>query len=153
MVLYLFYCGFVVVQLLSHIGLFATLWTVALQAPLSSTFSRSLLRFMSLSWWCYLTISSSAPHHHPFPFAFSLSQHQGLFFQHIFLPLILSVGFSRQEYWNGLPFPPPVNHVLSVLIMTCLSWVVLQGMAHIFIELWKPLFHNKAVIHEGEVVV
>ena len=19
----------------------------------------------------------------------------------------LSVGFSRQEYWNGLPFPPP----------------------------------------------
>ena len=20
---------------------------------------------------------------------------------------LLSVGFSRQEYWNGLPFPPP----------------------------------------------
>ena len=21
----------------------------------------------------------------------------------------LSVGFSRQEYWSGLPFPPPVD--------------------------------------------
>ena len=39
-------------QLLSHILLFATSWTVACQAP-------------------------------------------------------LSMGFSRQEYWSGLPFPPP----------------------------------------------
>ena len=23
--------------------------------------------------------------------------------------VLLSVGFSRQEYWNGLPFPPPGN--------------------------------------------
>ena len=38
--------------LLSHVQLFATLWTVACQAP-------------------------------------------------------LSMGFSRQEYWSGLPFPPP----------------------------------------------
>ena len=22
----------------------------------------------------------------------------------------LSMGFSRQEYWNGLPFPPPGDH-------------------------------------------
>ena len=43
-------CG--CVQLLSHIRLFATLWTVAHQAP-------------------------------------------------------LSMGFSRQEYWSGLPFPTP----------------------------------------------
>ena len=40
------------VCVLSHIQLFATLWTVAYQAP-------------------------------------------------------LSMGFSRQEYWSGLPFPPP----------------------------------------------
>ena len=39
-------------QLLSHVQLFVTLWTVACQAP-------------------------------------------------------LSMGFSRQEYWSGLPFPPP----------------------------------------------
>ena len=42
----------IVVQLLSHVQLFVTLWTVACQAP-------------------------------------------------------LSMGFSRQEYWNGLPFPSP----------------------------------------------
>ena len=27
----------------------------------------------------------------------------------------LFMGFSRQEYWGGLPFPSPVDHVLSEL--------------------------------------
>ena len=31
-----------------------------------------------------------------------------------------------------------------------LSWVTLLGMAHSFIELCKPLRHNKAVICEGD---
>ena len=35
-------------------------WTAACQAPLSFTISWSLLKFMSMSPWCYLTISSSA---------------------------------------------------------------------------------------------
>ena len=26
---------------------------------------------------------------------------------------ILFMGLSRQEYWYGLPFPPPVGHILS----------------------------------------
>ena len=48
---------------------------------------------------------------------------------------ILFTGFSRQEYWSGLPFPSPVNHVLSELsTMTHPSWVALHGMAHSFIE-------------------
>ena len=38
----------VVVQSLSHVQLFATPWTPAHQAPLSSTISQSLLRFMSI---------------------------------------------------------------------------------------------------------
>ena len=38
----------VVVQLLSHVQLFATPWTAAHQAPLSFTISWSLLRFMSI---------------------------------------------------------------------------------------------------------
>ena len=43
------------------------------------------------------------------------------------------MGFSRQ---NGIPFPSPVDHVLSELsTMTRLSWVALHGMAHSFIEL------------------
>ena len=55
------------------------------------------------------------------------------------------MGFSRQEYWSGLPFPSPVDHTLSELsTMTHASWVALHGMAHGFIEL------DKAVIHEGE---
>ena len=36
--------------------------------------------------------------------------------------LMLFVGFSRQEYWSGLPFPSPVDHILSEL-----SKVVTQG--------------------------
>ena len=35
-------------QLLSHVWLFATLWTAANQAPLSSTISHSLLKFTSI---------------------------------------------------------------------------------------------------------
>ena len=38
----------IVVQLLSHIQLFETPWTVACQAPLSSIISRSLLKFISV---------------------------------------------------------------------------------------------------------
>ena len=46
------------------------------------------------------------------------------------------MGFSRQEYWNGLPFPSSVDHVLLELsTMTCPSWVALHSMAHSFIEM------------------
>ena len=63
----------------------------------------------------------------------------------------LFMGLSMQEYWSGLPFPPPVDYVLSELFsMTCSSWVALRGMAHSVIELCKALHHDKAVIHEGE---
>ena len=45
-----------------------------------------------------------------------------------FCLFILFMGFSRQEYWSGLPFPSPVDHVLSELsTMTCPSWVALHG--------------------------
>ena len=57
---------------------------------------------------------------------------------YLFCLFILFMGFSRQEYWNGLPFPSPVDHILSELYtMTHLSWVALHGMAHSFIELDK----------------
>ena len=39
---------FFVVHSLSHVQLFATPWTAACQAPLSSTISQSLLKFMSI---------------------------------------------------------------------------------------------------------
>ena len=59
-----------------------------------------------------------------------------------FCLFILFMGFSRQEYWSGLPFPSPVDHVLSELsTMTRLSWVALHGMAHSFIEVDKAVVH------------
>ena len=30
-----------------------------------------------------------------------------------FCLFILFMGFSRQEYWSGLPFPSPVDHILD----------------------------------------
>ena len=52
-----------------------------------------------------------------------------------FCLFILSMGFSRQEYWSGLAFPSPVDHVLSEFFtMTHPSWVALRSMACSFIE-------------------
>ena len=63
---------------------------------------------------------------------------------------ILSMGFFRQKYWNGLSFPSPVDHILSKFFtMSHLSWVVLHDMAHSFIELHKSLGQDKVVIDEG----
>ena len=58
------------------------------------------------------------------------------------------MGFSRQEFRSGLPFPSPVEHVLSGLsAMAHPSWVALHGMAHSFIEL------DKAVVHVISLVI
>ena len=52
------------------------------------------------------------------------------------------MGFSRQEYRSGLPFPSPMDHVLSEhSTMTHLSWVALHGMVQGFIELDKAVVH------------
>ena len=55
-VFYLFFLLFVVVQSLSCVRLFVTPWTAAYQASLSVTISQTLLKRISLSQWCYLTI-------------------------------------------------------------------------------------------------
>ena len=75
----------------------------------------------------------------------------GLSFQcHIFCLFILFMGFLWQEYWSGLPFPPPVDCVLSELSsVTRLFWVTLHSMTRSFIELCKPLRHDGGMIHEG----
>ena len=40
----------------------------------------------------------------------------------------LSIGFSRQEYWSGLPFPPPGNlrdpGIESASLVSHLRWQV-----------------------------
>ena len=56
-----------------------------------------------------------------------------------FCLFILFMWFSRQEYWSGLPFPSPVDHILSDLsTMTHLSWVILRAWLS-FIELDKAV--------------
>ena len=62
-------------------------------------------------------------------------------------------GFSQQEYWSGLPFLPPVDHILSELsTMTCLSLVALHSKAHLIASLSyaSPFVNNEVVIHEGD---
>ena len=59
-----------------------------------------------------------------------------------FCLFFLFMGFSRQGCWSGLPFPSPVDHVLSELsTMARLSWATLHSMAHSFIELDKAVDH------------
>ena len=40
-------------------------------------------------------------------------KHHLLGFEIAQLEFHLFMGFSRQEYWSGLPFPSPVDHILS----------------------------------------
>ena len=64
-----------------------------------------------------------------------------------FCLFILFMGFSRHEYWSGLPFPSPVDHVLSELSsMTRLSWGALPSMAHGFIEMDKAVVHVVSLV-------
>ena len=65
------------IQLLSHVQLLATPWTVARQASLSFTNSWRLFKLMSID--SMMAIQLFHPLLSPSPPAFSLSQHQGLF--------------------------------------------------------------------------
>ena len=64
----------------------------------------------------------------------------GVFFFFFYVSLITVL--TSLEYWSGLPFPSPVDHILSELsTITSPSWVALHGMAHSFIELDKAVIH------------
>ena len=66
-----------------------------------------------------------------------------------FYLFLLFMGFSSQEYWiNGLPFPSPVDHILSEFsTMTHQSCMALYGMVHSFIELRKTVIHVIILVH------
>ena len=107
------------VKSLSHIRLFATLWTVARQAPLSMGFSRQ-------EFWTGLPCPPPGDLPNPgiepaslmFPALvggfFKTSEVKSLSCVQLFGTLWTvahqappSMEFSRQEYWSGLPFPSP----------------------------------------------
>ena len=95
---------------------------------ISSFFLELFLQCSSVAYWAPTDLGSS--------FSF-LS----------FCIFILFMGFSRQEYWSGMPFPSPVDHFWSELsTMTLPSWVALHGMAHSFIELDKAVVHVISLI-------
>ena len=58
-----------------------------------------------------------------------------------FCLFILFMGFSRQKYWSGLPFPSPVDHILSDLstMPARLGWPHTAWLS--FIELDKAVVH------------
>ena len=73
-----------------------------------------------------------------------------IFQYHVFLSFYIVHEVLTASIRGGLPFPPPVDHILSELsTMTHPSWVALHGMAHSSIELYKPLCQDKTVICEG----
>ena len=80
---------------------------------ISSFFLELFIHWSPVAYWAHTILGSSS---------FSILS---------FCLFILFMGLSRQEYWSGLPFPSPVDHILSELsTMTCLSWVALHSMAH-----------------------
>ena len=108
---------------LSHVRLFTTSWTVACQAPLSLGFPRQ-------EYWSGLPFPSPGDLPNPrikpmspalasgFCTTESLKKSESELLSCVWLfatPWTVahqappSMGFSRQEYWSGLPFPSPGN--------------------------------------------
>ena len=94
-------------------------------------------------WFCFGSVSSFFlelfPHWSPLAYWAPTDQGSSSFSIQSFCLFTLFMGFSRQEYWSSLLFPSPVELLLELSTMTCLSWVALLGMAHSFIELDKAV--------------
>ena len=48
------------------------------------------------------------------------------------------MGFSRQEYWNGLPFPPPEDHPYPGIKLVSLRYTALAGRFFTLAPTGKP---------------
>ena len=46
-----------------------------------------------------------------------------------FCLFILFMGFSRQEYWSGFPFPSPVDHILSECVVLSYLLIIIYHWA------------------------
>ena len=70
-------------------------WVLFFFGSVSSFFLELFLHWPPVAYWAPTNLGSS--YFSILPFCF----------------FILFLGFSRQEYWSGLPFPSPVDHILS----------------------------------------
>ena len=114
------------VESLSHVRLFETPWTAARQATLSITYSRRLLKLMSIE-------SVMASNHLilcPFPPAFNLSQHQGLF-------KWVSFCIRWPKYWS---------FNFSILPMNIQDWFPLGWTGWIYLQ---SEGHSRVLQHQG----
>ena len=108
------------VQLLSHVKLFVTPWTVACQASLSITNSQSLLKLMSIRV-VGDAIQPSHPLSSPSPPAFNFSQHQGSFPMSQFFPSgDQSIGVSA----SASVFPMNIQDLFP---LGWTGWIFLQS--------------------------
>ena len=65
----------------------------------------------------------------------------------------LSMGFFRQEYWSGLPFPPPGDLPDPGIEPSSLMSTVLAGGFFTISTTWKALYivtNNKRLLNEGQ---
>ena len=58
----------------------------------------------------------------------------------------LSMGFSRQEYWSGLPFPPPGALPDSGIEPTSPASFALAGGFFTIVPPGKPIIHDTQVL-------
>ena len=83
------------------------------------------------------TLKSLLQHH---SLKASILWHSAFFMVQVSHPYI----FTGKKYWSGLPFPPPLDHILLELFtIICPFWVALHGMTHSFLELLMPLYHDR----------
>ena len=125
----------VVVQLPSCVQLCATPWTIAHQVSLSFTIFWSLLRLMSLSWWCHPIISSSVAPFSSCPQSFPASE-----------------SFPTSQLFTSGGSSIRVSASASVLPMSIQGWLALgwvglislqsKGLSRVFSSttIWKYQF-------------
>ena len=133
-----------VVELLSHLQLFMTLWSVVCKLFCPPLLPRAWSNSCPLSQWCYLIISSSAA---PFSFCLQSSQHLDLFQwigSYHQVPKLLSFNLSicpSNEYAGLISFR---NDWFDLLVVqeTLKSFLQHQIWKHRFFSAQPSLWHS-----------
>ena len=116
---------------------------IALSASAFTSITSHILNWVLFSLWLHLFIlsgvisslisSSILGIYRPGKFIFQCP---------IFLPFHTGHGILKARILKWLPFPSPVDHILSELsTKSHPSWVALHGMTHCFMELDKAMVH------------
>ena len=107
-----------------------------------------------LSQWCHPTISSSVVSFLSRLQSFILGTcwpREFIFQCPIFLPFILFMGFSRQEYWSGLPFPSPVDQDDSEqwsIFIRFLHWIHMNTIVYKWVEVLSCHIYNYCIMEK-----